>query len=315
MHRDERDDQLGGVPEGRVEEAADPGPRVLGSVLRRLADQPGEGDEGGRGEDELDRLVEVCEVVQRDRERPDEKTGEEDAADHERQPYPCRQRCQHLSVTRPSVRAPTRFVPRRQDLRDRGRGCHHPGMSDVAPVTTAPAEIPLRPQDEVECRRCEVHCDRVVYPAACVARGCPFVYAYEAWGHTYMGCMQKVFDVEIDLDVLGELEARRDGFGAVKARTVAAADVPLGDLAVLRAPRRRGRLPEPGVLRAPAREPELPRVRAAIGLVPQGRFRRSGIGRGGSPPTAGHIPEGVAFGAATAATADAAARAQRRGFG
>jgi len=91
-------------------------------------------------------------------------------------------------------------------------------MSDVAPVTTAPAEIPLRPQDEVECRRCEVHCDRVVYPAACVARGCPFVYAYEAWGHTYMGCMQKVFDVEIDLDVLDELEARRDGFGAVKAR-------------------------------------------------------------------------------------------------
>ncbi len=33
-----------------------------------------------------------------------------------------------------------------------------------------------------------------------------------------MGCMQKVFDVEIDLDLLGELEARRDGFGAVKAR-------------------------------------------------------------------------------------------------
>ena len=90
MHGDERDDQLGGVPEGRVEEAADPGACVLGSVLRRLADQPGEGDEGGRGEDELDRLVEVCEVVQRDRERPDEKTGEENAADHERQPYPCR---------------------------------------------------------------------------------------------------------------------------------------------------------------------------------------------------------------------------------
>ena len=91
-------------------------------------------------------------------------------------------------------------------------------MSELAPVTEAPAEIPLRPQDELECRRCEVHCDRVVYPGACIARGCPFVYAYEAWGHTYMGCMQKVFDVEIDLDVLGELEARRDGFGAVKAR-------------------------------------------------------------------------------------------------
>ena len=34
----------------------------------------------------------------------------------------------------------------------------------------------------------------------------------------FMGCLHKVFDVEIDLDVLGELEGRRDGFGAVKAR-------------------------------------------------------------------------------------------------
>ena len=58
---------------------------------------------------------------------------------------------------------------------------------------------------------CEVHCDRVVYPGACIGRGCPFVYAYEAWGHTYMGCMQKVFDVEIDLDLLEELEGRREG--------------------------------------------------------------------------------------------------------
>ena len=76
----------------------------------------------------------------------------------------------------------------------------------------------MRPQDEVECRRCEVHCDRVVYPGACIGRSCPFVYSYEAWGHTYMGCLQKVFDVEIDLDLLGELEARSEGFGAVKAR-------------------------------------------------------------------------------------------------
>ena len=91
-------------------------------------------------------------------------------------------------------------------------------MHDLVPVTQAPPDIPLRPQDELECRRCEVHCDRVVYPCACIARGCPFVYAYEAWGHTFMGCLHKVFDVEIDVDVLGELEGRRDGFGAVKAR-------------------------------------------------------------------------------------------------
>jgi hypothetical protein len=91
-------------------------------------------------------------------------------------------------------------------------------MHDLVRVKETPADIPLRPQDELECRRCEVHCDRVVYPGACIARGCPFVYAYEAWGHTFMGCLHKVFDVEIDVDVLSELEGRRDGFGAVKAR-------------------------------------------------------------------------------------------------
>ena len=91
-------------------------------------------------------------------------------------------------------------------------------MHELVRVKVTPADIPLRPQDELECRRCEVHCDRVVYPGACIARGCPFVYAYEAWGHTFMGCLHKVFDVEIDVDVLSELEGRRDGFGAVKAR-------------------------------------------------------------------------------------------------
>lgn len=78
--------------------------------------------------------------------------------------------------------------------------------------------LPLRPQDEVECRRCAVHCDKVVYPAACIERSCPFLYAYEEFGHTYMGCMQRVFTVEIDLDLLREAEGRRrDGFGAVRA--------------------------------------------------------------------------------------------------
>jgi hypothetical protein len=69
----------------------------------------------------------------------------------------------------------------------------------------------------MECRRCEVHCDKVVYPGACLARGCPFVYSYEAWGNTYVGCMQKVYDVEIDLDMLSAAERRRPGFGAIRA--------------------------------------------------------------------------------------------------
>jgi hypothetical protein len=62
-----------------------------------------------------------------------------------------------------------------------------------------------------------VHCDKVVYPSACLDRSCPFVYAYEEFGHTYIGCMQKVYDVEIDLDLLREAERRREGFGAIRA--------------------------------------------------------------------------------------------------
>ena len=80
------------------------------------------------------------------------------------------------------------------------------------------SELPLRPQDETECRRCSVHCDKVVYPGACIDRACPFVYAYEEWGRTYVGCMQKIYEVEIDLAILTEAHGRRGGFGAVKAR-------------------------------------------------------------------------------------------------
>lgn len=96
--------------------------------------------------------------------------------------------------------------------------CHDPGVSETIPVRLRPAELPLRPQDEVECRRCEVFCDKVVHPGACIERSCPFVYAYEAWGHTYMGCLQKVFGVEIDLDLLRAAAAQPGGFGAVRAR-------------------------------------------------------------------------------------------------
>jgi hypothetical protein len=63
-----------------------------------------------------------------------------------------------------------------------------------------------------------VHCDKIVYPGACLERACPFVYAYELWGHTWVGCMQKVYEVEIDLDLLRAAEATRVGFGAIRAK-------------------------------------------------------------------------------------------------
>jgi len=93
-----------------------------------------------------------------------------------------------------------------------------PTIKGMASRRTLTESLPLRPQDEVECRRCGVHCDKIVYPAACLERSCPFVYAYEEFGHTYIGCMQKVYGVEIDADLLREAEARRGGFGAVRAR-------------------------------------------------------------------------------------------------
>ena len=89
-------------------------------------------------------------------------------------------------------------------------------MSDVSQRLQELA-LPLRPQDAVDCRGCEVHCDKVVYPSACLDRSCPFAYAYEEHGHTYIGCMQKVYEAEIDLDMLRLAERKREGFGAVRA--------------------------------------------------------------------------------------------------
>ena len=56
-----------------------------------------------------------------------------------------------------------------------------------------------------------------MYPAACLEHACPFLYAYRELGRTFVGCMQKVYDVEIDLDLLQEAQDGNGGFGAVKA--------------------------------------------------------------------------------------------------
>ena len=83
MHGEERDDQLGRVAEGGVEEAADAGTGVVSRVLRRLPDQPGQRDEGRRGEDEeLD--VAETRVVEDDDEWPESEEREQDFADHGR---------------------------------------------------------------------------------------------------------------------------------------------------------------------------------------------------------------------------------------
>ena len=48
----------------------------------------------------------------------------------------------------------------------------NPVMETKRDLVSRATELPLHSQDEVECRRCGVHCDKIVYPAACVERGC-----------------------------------------------------------------------------------------------------------------------------------------------
>ena len=95
-----------------------------------------------------------------------------------------------------------------------------------------------------------VHCDKVVHPSSCLARSCPFVYAYEEHGHTFMGCMQRIFEVEIDLDMLQRGRAPARGLRRGEGAAQPAADVPLRGRAVLREPLRRARLRQSRVQRA-----------------------------------------------------------------
>jgi hypothetical protein len=76
----------------------------------------------------------------------------------------------------------------------------------------------VRRTEANECRRCSAFCDRVITPASCVAEGCPYLYAYDdpLSGRRFMGCMQKVFATEIDVELFRAAERTRAGFGAVR---------------------------------------------------------------------------------------------------
>jgi hypothetical protein len=70
-----------------------------------------------------------------------------------------------------------------------------------------------------ECRQCCAFCDKTIEPRGCIEMGCPFLYTYEdeSSGRSYMGCLQKVFGVEIDIDMFHKAERTRQGYGGVKA--------------------------------------------------------------------------------------------------
>ena len=65
-----------------------------------------------------------------------------------------------------------------------------------------------------ECRRCSSFCDKLVEPRGCVEIGCRYLYSYVDMltGTQFVGCMQKVFNAEVDLDSV----LVPGGFGGVK---------------------------------------------------------------------------------------------------
>lgn len=75
-----------------------------------------------------------------------------------------------------------------------------------------------RQEELSECRQCCSFCDRVVLPSGCLDANCPYLYLYddEATGRRFMGCLNKVFKVEIDVELFRESERTRHGFGGVK---------------------------------------------------------------------------------------------------
>jgi hypothetical protein len=71
---------------------------------------------------------------------------------------------------------------------------------------------------EAECRQCCSFCDRLVEPSGCLESGCRYLYLYddEDSGARYMGCLNKVFKVEIDMELFRQAQRTRHGFGGVK---------------------------------------------------------------------------------------------------
>ena len=91
--------------------------------------------------------------------------------------------------------------------------------------------MPVRAKTDetTECRSCCTFCDKMVHPRGCLEMNCPFLYTYEdeRTGRSYMGCLQKVFGVEIDVGMFHKAERTRQGFGGVKAMRTPLAMCPI----------------------------------------------------------------------------------------
>ncbi len=69
-----------------------------------------------------------------------------------------------------------------------------------------------------ECRECRSFCDKLIDPAGCIEMGCRYLYTYEdiSTGSRFIGCVNKVFSGEINLDLFLLADAGRGGFGGIK---------------------------------------------------------------------------------------------------
>jgi hypothetical protein len=68
-----------------------------------------------------------------------------------------------------------------------------------------------------ECRECRTFCDKLIEPRGCLELRCRNLYSYEdpLSGIQYMGCLQKVFGAEIDVEMFESAELG-GGFGGIK---------------------------------------------------------------------------------------------------
>ena len=68
-----------------------------------------------------------------------------------------------------------------------------------------------------ECRQCRTFCDKLIEPRGCIEMGCPYLYSYtdDLTGQRYLGCMNKVFGCEIDVDAF-EAAEQNGGYGGIK---------------------------------------------------------------------------------------------------
>lgn len=78
----------------------------------------------------------------------------------------------------------------------------------------------LRERLRLECRECEVICERVVSPWQCLRSGCRSIYVFQEGETSYFGCLHKVFLPELVLDVFlkdsVELSSVRDPYGYLR---------------------------------------------------------------------------------------------------